>query len=560
MSDLWIGRLRLASGLTLFAFVLCHFLNHAIGLISLDAMQAANPVFLGPWYNPVGNGLLVSAFLVHFAIGLRSVYRRRSLAMARWEWGQVAAGLAIPPLLFAHVLATAGGEAAGALTPTYPMTIAALWVAAPWEGVKQGVALLVVWTHAMIGLGFWLRLKPGWRRWRRAAIGAALVIPTLALAGYVSAGAELLDELERDHMLDAVQAAARFDEAAFTALMQWQPLGYAVIAGLLALPFAARALRAARAALQPRPAIALPDGRTIRLPAAGASVLEGLRTARIPHAAQCGGRGRCTTCRVRVLAGRDALPAPEEVEAAALARISAPPGVRLACQMRPSADLAISPLLPANAGVQDGRLPGGLAGEERRVTALFIDLRRSTKLGEERLPYDVLFILNQFFAEMADAVAVTGGHYAQFNGDGLMALYGLQQGASAPTDAGAAAALAGAREMLTRLDRLNKALESELPFPLEVGIGLHSGEAIVGAMGPPQAQMTTAIGDTINIAARLEGLTKEYGAPVILSLETARLAGLSLDGLTRDAVALRGRDEPLAFVLLKEEPAAAVTA
>lgn len=558
MSDLWIGRLRLASGLTLFGFVLSHYLNHAVGLISLDAMQAANPVFLGPWYNPLGNGLLITAFFVHFAIGLRAVYRRRSLAMARWEWAQIAAGLAIPPLLFAHVLATAGADAAGAVTPTYPMTIAALWVVAPWEGVKQALALLVVWTHAMIGLGFWLRLKPSWGRWRRAAIGAALVIPTLAMAGYVSAGAELLDELERDHMLDAVQAAARFDEAAFTALMQWQPLGYAVIAGLLALPFAARALRAARAALQPRPAIALPDGRRVRLPAAGASVLEGLRTARIPHAAQCGGRGRCTTCRVRVLAGRDALPAPAEVEAAALARISAEPGVRLACQLRPSADLSISPLLPANADAQAGRRPGGLAGEERRVTALFIDLRRSTKLGEERLPYDVLFILNQFFAEMADAVAVTGGHYAQFNGDGLMALYGMQQAESA--DAGAAAALAGAREMLTRLDRLNRALESELPFPLEVGIGLHSGEAIVGAMGPPQAQMTTAIGDTINIAARLEGLTKEYDAPVILSLETAKLAGLSLDGLTRDAVALRGRDEPLAFVLLNEAPTPAVTA
>lgn len=153
MSEILIGRLRLASGLTLFAFVLCHFLNHAVGLISLDAMQAANPIFLGAWFNPAGNALLIAAFTVHFAIGLRAIYLKRSLAMARWEWAQIAAGLAIPPLLFAHVLATRGGYNVGALQPTYPMTIAALWVGDPFEGVKQGVALLVAADVVQIALG-----------------------------------------------------------------------------------------------------------------------------------------------------------------------------------------------------------------------------------------------------------------------------------------------------------------------------------------------------------------------------------------------------------------------
>ena len=95
--------------------------------------------------------------------------------------------------------------------------------------------------------------------------------------------------------------------------------------------------------------------------------------------------------------------------------------------------------------------------------------------------------------------------------------------------------------MLNRLDALNKSLASELPFPLRVGIGLHHGEAIVGAMGPPRAQITSAIGDTINIAARLEGLTKAHDVSVIFSQEVAQAAGVDTAGLERSEVPVRGR-------------------
>jgi adenylate cyclase len=107
--------------------------------------------------------------------------------------------------------------------------------------------------------------------------------------------------------------------------------------------------------------------------------------------------------------------------------------------------------------------------------------------------------------------------------------------------------------MLARVTALNEALSSELPFPLRVGIGIHTGEAIVGSMGPPRAQITTAIGDTINIAARLEGLTKEYGVPLIVSAHAAERAALPCDGLRSDSVQLRGRVQPFAFYLLDGE-------
>ena len=110
----------------------------------------------------------------------------------------------------------------------------------------------------------------------------------------------------------------------------------------------------------------------------------------------------------------------------ALTRIEAPPGIRLACQIRPTADLSIVPLLAADASAADGTVRGGLEGSERPITVVFVDLRGSTTIGEARMPYDVLFLLNQFFNEMTQALVATNGHYSQFTGDGLMALYGLR--------------------------------------------------------------------------------------------------------------------------------------
>ena len=181
----------------------------------------------------------------------------------------------------------------------------------------------------------------------------------------------------------------------------------------------------------------------------------------------------------------------------------------------------------ADAGAVEGSLRGGLEGSERLITVVFVDMRGSTSLGESKLPYDVLFILNRFFQEMSKAVAATNGHYSQFTGDGLMALYGLD--AADPTT-GPADALRGAQAMLAGLGELNHQLRGELSAPLRIGIGIHYGEAIVGAMGPPRSQIITAIGDTVNTCARLESLTKDYDCVAIVSQQAAELAGLDVAG------------------------------
>ena len=146
-------------------------------------------------------------------------------------------------------------------------------------------------------------------------------------------------------------------------------------------------------------------------------------------------------------------------------------------------------------------------------------------LGEARLPYDVLFILNQFFNEMNRALAATGGHYSNFTGDGLMAIYGLE---AADPARGRLRRCAARRKCCAASTSSMPSSRSSSKQPLRIGIGIHFGEAIVGAMGPPRSQIVTAIGDTVNTTARLEGLTKDYDCVLILSQRAAQAAGIDL--------------------------------
>jgi adenylate cyclase len=209
------------------------------------------------------------------------------------------------------------------------------------------------------------------------------------------------------------------------------------------------------------------------------------------------------------------------------------------------------PLLSPDATSADGRVRGGLEGSERPITIMFIDMRDSTTLAEAKMPYDLIFILNQFFDEMTQALATTNGHCAQFTGDGLYALYGLNE--TNPRN-GAADALRGAREMLMRLEQLNRRLENELPRPLRIGIGIHFSEAIVGSMGPPRGKILSAIGDPVNTCARLESLSKDYARPLIVSRPAAEMAGMDVRGLELHETQVKGRVGAVQFYALDSVP------
>ena len=550
--QLWRGRLRLTSALVMLAFVTTHLSAHTLLLVSLPLAQDALVELMRPWRTRFGTDLLLTAFFVHYANALWSVYERRSLRLTRWQWTQLGFGLCIPLLLALHLATTRLGEEFLGTDASYTSVLALQWVLAPQLAVIQVAALLTVWIHASIGIHFWLRTKLWYADWRWAFGTFALLLPTLALSGYLTAGNQVMREAARDETF--------FKNALGDASLNAETLaagdriaGGILLAhlGLLALVLVARAVRRRIHEGGMPPVVVHPAaGKLSILP--GATVLETLRDNGIPHASVCGGRARCTTCRVQVGKGLEHCPPPTELEAKALARIGATPGMRLACQLRPSRDVCITPLLAADASAADGYVPGGLEGSERLITVMFVDLRGSTTLGEAKLPYDVLFILNRFFYEMKQSLEATNGHYSQFTGDGLMALYGLHAAdpASGPPDA-----LRGAREMLRRVAELNRQLKDELPHPLAIGIGIHYSEAIVGAMGPPRSQIITAIGDTVNTTARLESLTKEYGCPVIISRRAAEVAQLDMAGHTLHDAPVKGRVQSVQFIALADVPA-----
>jgi len=541
------NKVRPVSALVLLAFVVCHLTAHSFLLVSFERAGAALDILMYPWRSVIGTAVLASALLAHYSNALWSIYVRRNLRLSRWEWWQLGLGLSIPLLLMFHVIGTRVAEGLLGVTSHYSSVLLVQWQLSPWLGVLQVAAVLTVWIHASIGVHFWLRTKTWYAGWRPLFVGVGLLLPTLALSGYVTAGNQVLRAAEHPNYAKLSVQASNLTDQKRTEIGRIARVGSAIYLALTLLPFAGRGVRFWVYRHRRRPLLTHSNGQTVpMLP--GATVLETLRENGIPHASVCGGRARCTTCRILVTKGLRNLPEPSGSEAKALARIGATPGMRLACQICPTADISVMPLLAADARAADGMVRAGLEGSERLITVMFVDLRGATILGEAKLPYDLLYILNQFFDEMIKALTATNGHYSQFTGDGLMALYGLN--AKNPA-IGAADALRGAREMLARVAQLNSRMRGDLPQPIRIGIGIHFSEAIVGAMGPPGSQIITAIGDTVNACKRLESLTKEYDCAVVVSRRAADMAGLDVKGRKLHQALVAGRTQTVEFYALK---------
>jgi adenylate cyclase len=277
-------------------------------------------------------------------------------------------------------------------------------------------------------------------------------------------------------------------------------------------------------------------------------VLEASRFAGIPHASVCGGRGRCSTCRIRVKGHLSALPTASAAEQKLLQRVGAPPNVRLACQLRPTGNISVTPLLPATAQASDGYAqPAYLAGQERTVAVLFADLRSFTGIAEQKLPYDLVFFLNSYFETVGESITSAGGMLDKFIGDGVMALFGIDSG----PEQGCRQALAAAQRIGEQVDVLSRSFVAELPEPLRIGIGIHCGPAVVGRMGYGETVHVTAIGDTVNVASRLQDLTKQYSCQLIVSDEVAKRAQLNAGDFPRHELTVRNRREALAIFVVE---------
>lgn len=555
-SERTIRRARLGSGLVIFIFVLLHLSNHAIGLISVAAADKAAHLFLAIWRNPLGTAIFYSSVLTHIALVLRAIYMRRSLVMPKGEMAQIVLGLMIPLLLLDHVIGTRIAHEFYGYIDDYETVVGMLWIRNPTNGVRQVFGVVAVWIHGCIGIHFWLRYRSWYPDFAPLLLALAILVPVLSLLGFVEMGRTLADPSYQQSMTvsaykEGINTRYASNPEVHRQVAMIRAGLYGAFSASLLIVVAARARRKLKERLD-QVAVNYPGGEVIRVPR-GFSVLEASRLGGLPHYAVCGGKGQCSTCRVQILGDYDSLPAPDKMEQTTLRRINAGPDVRLACQLRPNRDVAVAPLLvPATEAALPANSQETSPGREREIAVLFVDIRHFTTLTETRLPFDVVFLLNRYFAIIGKAVEQSGGRLDKFIGDGAMALFGLN---TAPEEA-CRQALNAAAAIVAEIEKLAAELADELALPLRIAIGIHTGPAVVGTMGYGRVRSMTAIGDTVNVASRLESAAKEFEAAIVISEPVASLSGANLAGIESREISVRGRALPLKVYVIPREKAA----
>src|SRR5712672_2867517 len=538
-----VRQVRLACGVVMFAYLISHFLNHALGNISMEALADGVSFHVAFWQSPPVTIVFYTACLAHAGLGIWALYERRQFRWKAIEPLQLVLGLSIPALVITHIVGVRLGHTLFGHEKLYPQVFFAYWIVWPYKAWLMLAVMTIAWVHGCIGLYFWLRMKAFYKRAAPYLLAAAVLVPTLAALGLYQGGRNMLDNDSaewRAENLSRDKVGTQAEQTVLNDIENYFLIFYLGLVGFVLLARGARALNERRAGMIN---LSYGNGRTVRVPK-GLTVLEASLRNNTPHASVCGGRARCSTCRIRVIGDCSALPAPSKREAFVLNRVGAgaDPAIRLACQLRPNTDLSFFQIFMPHVTADSLRKAGSVRiGQERYLVSMFVDMRGSTTLAEHRLPFDTVFIVNRFLSAVSQAVIECGGQPNQFVGDGELALFGLN------TDPQTACrqALQAAALIAANIDELNQFLSHDLLEPLRFGIGIHGGEVIVGDIGYRDHQAFTALGDAVNVAARLQDMTKGLECEVILSEEVYKTAGLPVNLLPEQKLAVRGRAEPM---------------
>ena len=444
----------------------------------MDAMQEWRTAITRSW---PGSAVLAAALLTHIGLNLWKIARRSTWRLPFWEAIQIALGLTIPLLLFVHLAQMRGHHILLDQATRYSETLPGLWnsYALPADVAASGRLAARLHRAAFLAAA-------------QPALPAACAGAVRARGGHPDAGARGLrrrrPRRSREGRGDGGERrrAERRQRRLFLRLggllrfrillrrrLRRRAEGRAAdlrsgagrhgvlhrvaLLGIVAVALAIRALLRVR---NRRIHVNYTAGPSI-VARVGPTLLELSRMAGVPHASICGGRARCSTCRVRVEGAAGDLPEPNHAEAATLKQIHAGPGIRLACQLRPRHDITVTRMLRPPEE-RRAMFPAGAeeSGVERILAILFLDIRGFTTLSEARLPYDTVFLLNRFFGEVGEATNAAGGWIDKYHGR-------RHDGAVRHQPAGRRrlplGAFGAAMHIDAALDRLNRELTTSCP-------------------------------------------------------------------------------------------------
>ena len=547
--DNLIRRARMYSGLVIFLYVTVHLVNHSTGLISLETMEGLRQRVSAFNRHIIVTVILYTALLVHALLGFQHLLTRRSFKMSAKDWIQLVTSFILPLALLPHMLASSYAPRFKDAQANYKLVL---------DGTLEdggiyfmGLFVIFVWVHGIIGITSMVKFHPVYQKYKNAFLVISWLLPILAVLGAFTASKELATGIENNKIsMEQVYAASNIGKDLEAELMQTSDmlmLNYLyVLLAVTLFVFVVHQLRKAFRKIK----ITYPNGKEVRV-TKGTSILEASREHRIGHVSMCGGRGRCSTCRVRVMSDLEALPPRNGIERVVAERLSLQDNVRLACQLRPTSSLEVRPLVNApieNLTTEDRE---SLCGREEEIVVMFVDLRGFTAISEKLLPYDTVYLLNQYFKIAGEAIVQSGGRIDKFIGDGIMALFtdgiGVEENSKN--------ALLAAGKLAEGLKELSSDTTSDFGSDLNFGVGIHAGTSVVGAMGYGENITDTAIGDCVNVASRLEQLTKEEECQLIITSDLYQRSGLPVQASFEKNVTVKGKSEAFKISAFKDASA-----
>jgi len=285
----------------------------------------------------------------------------------------------------------------------------------------------------------------------------------------------------------------------------------------------------------------LPDQQTVESSNAE-TLLDAAQRADIPITHVCQGNGRCSTCRVQIVEGQENVSPPSNTEKLIAVQMGFGETIRLACQAKVTGDVKVRRLVLDEEDVEVTSLliqdaKSSIVGVEKEVLILFADIRNFTSIAEVLLPYDVVHILNRYFHAMNEVITSFGGSINNYMGDGFLALFDIEN-----EEHDVLRGIMAGLEMLRAVDtRIHPYVKSLFDRDLRIGIGMHRGMVVAGALGDRFNKKNTIIGDAVNVTSRIEKSNKDLNTSFLISEDVYTVVKKKLITGKSQRITIRGK-------------------